>query len=274
MILTIVFASALYCLLGWIGLILALLTYLPVLTQESSLSPHSRQIIEQLQRRSEEVDRESELRLQSMQSEGHEVSHRLMQISYMDTLKTGSEWQKIALISLLSFHPGRNNIQLIRQALKDQNDGIRVIAATALQKMDQRFLENLEKLRLTGKPQDLAREILAYLQSGLADPIQSALLVEEVLAISRSQPKSLYMRSLLVNVLIIAGDLAAAELEAESVLRTYPDDIETLLNLLAISYKRRDLDKLLKRLEKTSFALIRKDKRLHEIYAYWNGYTV
>ena len=77
------------------------------------------------------------------------LASRLDIISYKEILELGEAQDKINLIGMLSFTPIKENISLIREALDDEDEMVRILASTAMQKMDYFFQSQIHLLTKT-----------------------------------------------------------------------------------------------------------------------------
>ncbi len=74
------------------------------------------------------------------------IEDRLNLLNYRQILKGEDVQLKINLISMLSFNPIRENVLLIKEALFDKNEMIRILASNSLQKMDDYYVNEITKL--------------------------------------------------------------------------------------------------------------------------------
>lgn len=75
------------------------------------------------------------------------VADKLDILSYKELLATGDEFAKINLIGMLSFNPSKENVSIVRGALNDTEETVRILAATSLQKMDAAFVSKILELK-------------------------------------------------------------------------------------------------------------------------------
>ena len=90
-------------------------------------------------------------------------------VSYEDTIKFGSEEEKIRLIGLLVFKPNKENVNIIKIALNDEIEIVRILASNTLQKMESIFEE---KIKIEIKEENWKSVSLlykGYIKSGLID---------------------------------------------------------------------------------------------------------
>lgn len=75
------------------------------------------------------------------------LADRLDILSYKEILASADEFQKINLIGMLSFNPTKENVSLIKSALEDNIEMVRILASTSLQKMDAMFVSKILELK-------------------------------------------------------------------------------------------------------------------------------
>jgi len=83
--------------------------------------------------------------------------------SYKDILYYGSEDEKIELIGMAVYNPSKEFVSLIKIALNDDNETVRILASNSLQKMENHFEDEIFKLenRLNNK-KDLNKKNMLY----------------------------------------------------------------------------------------------------------------
>lgn len=93
-------------------------------------------------------DKDIALTLQKLSYKKTErLSDRLDILSYKEILASADEFQKINLIGMLSFNPTKENVSLIKSALDDNIEMVRILASTSLQKMDAMFVSKILELK-------------------------------------------------------------------------------------------------------------------------------
>lgn len=75
------------------------------------------------------------------------LSDRLDILSYKEILASNDEFKKINLIGMISFNPTKENVSLVRGALTDEIEMVRILASTSLQKMDASFVSKILELK-------------------------------------------------------------------------------------------------------------------------------
>lgn len=144
-------------------------------------------------------------------------------------LQFGQRQDKINLIGLLSYTPNRHNVALIAKALKDSDETVRILASTAIQKMDDFFHSQISFLqkKIDSKDEqsivyfELAKIYDDYIYSGLVpkesiDGYNTKMLHYYSLAFEKSMSDNQIIYNYL-RALIRCGKI----LEAKDVLNKY-----------------------------------------------------
>ena len=93
-------------------------------------------------------------------------------------MRAGSIEEKISLIGLLVFRPNKENVSFIRKAAEDDNDSVRVLANTALQKMEDLHINRIKNIEKD--PDKLPKEKYYELIVAYDEYIFSGLIIEEL----------------------------------------------------------------------------------------------
>lgn len=156
-----------------LGMALVLISY-PLMRQLDLYQEYFEDVVQRDEKQSlqELVDEVKTMKVEQVQDALEILSYRqIMQGQDLDL--------KLNLISMLGFNPNKDNVRIIKAALYDEDETIRVLAGTALQKMDDFFvmeiLECQDKLEKKESTRDqeveirfkLARLYRDYLFSGL-----------------------------------------------------------------------------------------------------------
>lgn len=197
-------------------------------------------------------------------------------LNYQEILINGSDFEKVNLISMLSFHPTARSVKLIQSALGDKNDGIRVIAATALQKMDHEYVTKIVKLQkeLPGMELVLASTIDLYWRSGLMDETQEKRYLANALSMyEKSEALDRNSRIARIRLAIDwkAQELAESLVDQELSLRIH--DADFLLLKAECQYKRREFEEVRETLAKIDLGKLRTDRRIYDVYSWWHRYS-
>ncbi len=75
------------------------------------------------------------------------VEDKLNILNYRQIIRGYDVKLKKNLISILSQNPSKENISLIRDALNDENEMVRILASTSIQKIDDYFISNIVELQ-------------------------------------------------------------------------------------------------------------------------------
>ena len=68
-------------------------------------------------------------------------------LSYQQIIRGNNLDLKLKLMSLLALNPSEQSVRLLRQALDDSDETIRVLAGTCLEKLDDHFMTNVMKIQ-------------------------------------------------------------------------------------------------------------------------------
>jgi len=216
------------------------------------------------------------------------LDDRLDIVSYKEILEFGEREAKINLIGLLSFTPNRDHVELIKYALNDNDETVKILASTAMQKMDDFFSIKIatisKQIELDGGGEgelylELARANDDYLYSGLV-PSESRCYYEEKMfdAYKKayeidSRKKEIfyaYLRALIRCERVEEADRLMSSLDTGS-----SSEDRALFWMAELAYLRGDFDEVALVLKKTKPILGGQDsgsmqqKRLYKSRAWW-----
>lgn len=143
-------------------------------------------------------------------------------VPFMEILGKGTEKQKQAMLVLVINHYDGKFAPVLKEALKDEDASVRVLAAMGMAKIEHQFTDrtmNLEKSSQGEKPpaaiqKDLGRLYDDYIHSGILDPLREREFREKAI-LSYSQhlsyhPEDLNLRLTVNRMLLKSGKVAEA----------------------------------------------------------------
>lgn len=142
-------------------------------------------------------------------------------IPFADVINYGSREQKQLAISLMSRHFEPPFAPVLKRALEDRDNSVRIQAATAITNLESQFAERVMTLekRIAGDPAprhllELARHFDRYAFSGLLDDERSqrarARAIETYRRYLDDEPDDLFARVAIGRLLLRSGDAAGA----------------------------------------------------------------
>lgn len=237
-----------------------------------------------------DVQEEFDLKLKRLSQSvpGDEKSHPTDILRYEEILERGSMQDRMNLLSLLSREPNQRHVQLVKAAVFNEEESIRVLASKALQNMDEFFilqiekwekqLDELEKQNALDIEKlevhiELARVFDDYLHSGLVASESREDLVEKLIKAHRQiyndsgQNLSLsiaYLRCCVRYEFLEEGMELSSKL-----MNMYGNDIRILLWRAEILYLQRNFDELKKTIELAQESKEEIPARLQSMIDWW-----
>jgi len=170
----------------------------------------------------EEISRSDSMSGQLLDSGDGETSGTINVVPFMDILSFGTRQQKQSMIALITSRFQPAFAPVLRKALNDSNNAIRVQAATATTKIENNFLERSMQLADAAKKNprgpdvlvDLARHYDAYAFAGILDEKRERENRDQAIAAYRGylelKPDDLAGKAELGRLLARKGDYAQA----------------------------------------------------------------
>jgi len=216
------------------------------------------------------------------------LDDRLDIVSYKEILEYGEREAKINLIGLLSFAPNKDHVELIRYALNDKDETVKILASTAMQKMDDFFSLKIATItkQIESSKEDrgglyleLARANDDYLYSGLV-PNESRVYYEERMfgaykKAYEANPKKMEIFYAYLRALVRCERVEEADRLINSLGSISSSDEGLLFWMAELAYLRGDFDEVALTLKKTKPILGGQDtgsmqqKRLYKSRAWW-----
>jgi hypothetical protein len=170
----------------------------------------------------EETSRSGLISGPPLPSSDEETSGTINVVPFMDILSFGTRQQKQSMIALMTSRFQPAFAPVLRKALNDSNNAIRVQAATATTKVENNFLERSMQLADAAKKNphspavllDLARHYDAYAFAGILDEKRERENRDKAIAAYRGflelKPEDLTVKAELGRLLVRTGDFAQA----------------------------------------------------------------
>lgn len=197
--------------------------------------------------------------------------------SYKDILYSGSENEKIDLIGMVVFNPTKEFISLIRIALNDENETVRILASNSLQKFENFFEEKIELL--TKKFQEsnddkylinLIKTYEKYIESTLLDDFLHKKYIDEIFSLFK-KIDNLESKKEVYNLYLKLSIKYKCTNELETKLINFVQNNNTNENIFMICeyfYKKSKFEQIYKYLEKVDIKQL-KSTNLKNIYKFW-----
>jgi hypothetical protein len=212
------------------------------------------------------------------------IEDSLQLINYRQIIRGKDQELKINLISILSLNPTRENVLLIKEALFDKNEMIRILAANCLQKMEDYYIENITKLeKLIDEETDKNKliEINFELAQFCDEYIYSTLIPQDIVSFYEEKMmgyfETAYQLSQFrkdialkyIRACVRFNKVEKAEDLVYNTLKIYPDEFFIKFWLSDIYLKKKEYDKIKPLLESLPIAIIKKIPKIYNSYKWW-----
>lgn len=197
--------------------------------------------------------------------------------SYQDILYSGTENEKIDLIGMVAFNPTKEFISLIRIALNDENEIVRILASNSLQKFENYFEEKIELERKLFNENKNKKHILnliniydKYVSSTLLDEFLHKKYIDKIFVLFKSiknieTEKDIYYLYLKLSIKYnCTDDLHDKLINFIKKNHSY----ENIFMICEYFYKISDFEEIHKYLEKIDMKKL-KSQNLKNIYQFW-----
>jgi len=212
------------------------------------------------------------------------VDDTLQLINYRQILRGDNQKLKINLISILSLNPTRENVILIKEALFDENEMIRILAANCLQIMEDYYIENITKLeKLLEKEKEKKRliEINFHLAQFCDEYIYSTLIPHDIVDFYQEKMMKYFEKAYIlsnfrkdiatkyIRACVRFNKIEKAEELVYKTLKNYPDDFSIKFWLCDIFLKKREYNKIKSILTTFPEHILKRVPKIYHAYRWW-----
>ncbi len=197
--------------------------------------------------------------------------------SYKDILYNGQENEKIDLIGMVIFNPTKEFISLIRIALNDENETVRILASNSLQKFENFFDDTIEKLIKEYKKTndekyliDLIKTYDNYINSTLLDSFLHKKYINKIFTLF-NEIKNIESKKILYSLYLKLAVKYNHDKDLETKLINfvqYNPSNENLFMICEYFFKQSNIKEIYKYLKKINPKTL-KSQKFKNIYQFW-----
>ena len=199
---------------------------------------------------------------------------------YIDILKGKDTELKLAVIEKLSLTPDHTHINMLKSALTDENDEVRLAAAANLRKIEDRLNRKIMELKLEARLQPTNDQVLAELGMACDEYAFSGILDEEITAFYRQQAADAFYKAIQTNpfaeeyyknlgrTLLRMGRIEESIRVLEQGLEINPRSQSIFLWLMEYHYNRKDFAKVREMAGRISPEQV-ENERMQQIIRWW-----
>ena len=212
------------------------------------------------------------------------LNDTLMILNYRQILKGNDAKLKINLISLLLLNPGRENVNLVKEALNDDNEMVRILAANTLQRMEDYYVENISNLEKELKKHTNSKikgKIYFELAKFIDEYIYSTLVPDDIVDFYKEKmflcfEKAYNLNSLnpeysekYIRACIRFEKLKKAKELIDKHLSRYPNALGVKIWLCDYYLKTGNIDELYNILKNLPLDKVRQIPKIYKAYKWW-----
>jgi hypothetical protein len=202
--------------------------------------------------------------------------------SYKDILYFGTENDKIDLIGMVVFNPTKEFISLIKIALNDKNETVRILASNSLQKFENFFEDKIHSLKKDLKSKndnkiylELIKVYDRYIESTLLDSFLHSKYINEIFELFKKikniKEDELIYKSYL-KLSIKYNKFNDLEDKLIYLIKDYPT-CDNLFMIIEYYYKKSDFENIYKYLELINPKNIKSTKQKNS-YDFWINHAI
>ncbi|MCO4781648.1 MAG: hypothetical protein KC646_04940 [Candidatus Cloacimonetes bacterium] len=208
-------------------------------------------------------------------------------VSYSRVMASDDTQLKINLISILSAHVNKHNVDLLKEAVFDKNESVRILASTALQKLEDDLIQSIidQKRLIDDRASEddieaveaiyfsLADTYDLYLSSGLVEIDSRDFFILRMLdcyiKVIEVNPQNKRSYEQLIDTYIIQRDTEKAGKYLEQYKKYWDEPITCKFWQAKIYFIKRDFEALKVILSDIPKETIREDKQLRSSLSWW-----
>lgn len=197
--------------------------------------------------------------------------------SYKQILYYGTEKEKINLIGMVIYNPSSEFVELIRIALKDENETVRILASTSLQKMEDFYEDKIKGFEnsLKNEPTKahIIRDIVStyhnYIESTLIDSSLKNIYIEKMLIrLQQVDLNSEESLKLYLKICVKYNKLHVVENVINELIKEKKLSNEYKFLIIEYYFKKLEFNRIYEILQTIDYSSLKDEKEI-EAYEYW-----